>query len=180
MWGGSMKSGQSLPHPSDKGRSRGKRIVLRAVGSSSIYEFVFPPCVKERTEDIQEVYKMLQAGETEVAQAELLWLLEDCPELLEAHQLLGEIALSEGDLAKARAHFGRAFELGLKAIPREGIRGRLAADRPVNAPFFYAGRGLAITLHRLGQQKLAQEVVYRLLDLDPSDPLKLRELLQAE
>ena len=175
-----MKSGRSSSQPSEKGQPRPKRIRFRAIGGDSIYEFVFPPCVNERAEDIREVYKMLEAGETEVAESELLWLLEECPELLEAHQLLGEIALAEGNLAKARAHFGRAFELGIEAISKEGIRGRLPADRPANTPFFYAGRGLAIALRRLGQNRLAREVLYRLLDLDPTDPLNLRELLHQE
>jgi len=142
------------------------------------YEFVFPKCVRERAEDIREVYEMLEAGETELAADELRWLLEECPQLLEAHQLLGEIALAEGDIRLARAHFGRAFELGLNAIPQRPWRGRLPADRPANRPFFQAGKGLIVTLQSLGQKKLAQEVLDRLLDLDSRDPLRLHELLR--
>jgi tetratricopeptide (TPR) repeat protein len=159
---------------------RGSKIGLRQIGQEPLFEFVFPPCVQERAEDIAEVYEMLQMGESQAAQDELLWLLQDCPELLQAHQLLGELALAEGNLHRARAHFGRAYEMGLQVVEKAGLRGGLPADRPANSWFFYAGKGLAITFQKLNQTSLAREIIYRLLDLDPTDPLQLRDLLRAE
>ncbi|MCS7239136.1 MAG: hypothetical protein NZ899_12840 [Thermoguttaceae bacterium] len=170
-------SGDDAPRRQSASKSR---ITLRKVSDEPAYELVYPRCVAERAEDMEEVYEMIRMGETEAAEDELLWLLTDCPELLEAHQLLGELALAQGNLARAQAHFGRAFELGLAALPPGKLPGRLPAKLPGNTPFFHAGKGLAVTLKQLGHRKLAQEVVHRLLDLDPQDPLRLREILRSE
>jgi Flp pilus assembly protein TadD len=141
------------------------------------FELVHPPCVEERAEDMEEVYAMLQAGETDVAVDELRWLLEGCHELLEAHKLLGEFAMTEGDLALARSHFGRAYDLGLAALPRKGLSGPLPYARPANRPFLEAGKGLACCLRGLGELKLATDVVGQLLTLDPADPLAVKDVL---
>ncbi len=153
------------------------RLTVRRVPGEDVFELVHPPCVDERAEDIEEVCVMLQAGETEIAVDELRWLLEGCSELLEAHKLLGEIALADGDLALARGHFGRAYELGLRALPRKGLPGRLPYARRANQAFFESGKGLACCLHHLGETKLAAKVIRRLLALDPTDPIALREML---
>ncbi len=172
----------SRPNRDDKRRrgSVGKqsRLGLRQLGDQPVYEFVYPPCVARRAEDMEEVYQMIHMGETEAAEDELLWLLQGCPELLEAHQLLGELALAAGNLPRAQAHFGRAVELGLAALPLSRLPGRLPANLPANKPFFHAGKGLAVTLRQLGHEKLAREILSRLLELDPEDPLKLGELLR--
>ena len=141
------------------------------------FELVHPPCVLERAEDMEEVYAMLDSGEIDVAVDELRWLLEACSQLLEAHKLLGEVALADGDPELARGHFGYAYELGLKAIPRGQLPGPLPYARPANRAFFEAGKGLAWCLHRLGESKLAAEVVEQLRKLDPGDPLGLGNLL---
>ena len=125
---------------------------------------------------MEEVRAMLAAGEIDVAVDELRWLVAGCNELLEAHKLLGEIAFSEADLRLARGHFGRAYELGLKAFPKRRPAGRLPYARGANRAFFEAGRGLAECLYQLGQSELAAEVVDQLLALDPSDPLELSRL----
>ena len=68
--------------------------------------------------------------------------MSDCRAFLEAHNLLGELALEEGNTPVAQGHFGFAYEIGIDSLP-PGFRGRLPADREYNAPFFLAGRGLA-------------------------------------
>jgi tetratricopeptide (TPR) repeat protein len=118
---------------------------------------------------------MLDAGEIDVAADELLWLLSGCDVLLEAHRLLGEIALADGDLELARSHFGYAYELGLGALGK-GARGILPYARSANQSFFEAGKGLAWSLEQQGEAGLAVEVVERLLSLDPSGPLGLKEM----
>jgi tetratricopeptide (TPR) repeat protein len=120
---------------------------------------------------------MLEAGEVDIARDELRWLLIDCRELIEAHRLLGEIAVSGGDLAMARAHFGYAYDLGRKAIPPDGLPGPLPYARKSNRAFFEAGEGLARCLGTLGEKQTATDVVQALLKLDPSDPLRLKDLL---
>ena len=108
---------------------------------------------------------------------ELRWLLEGCRGLLEAHRLLGEVALGDNDLALARGHFGYAYELGMAAIPRDGLPGPLPYVQPANQPLFEAGKGLAWCLMQQGEADVAAGVVERLLALDPSDPLNLKGLL---
>jgi hypothetical protein len=139
---------------------------------------VHPGCVRERAEDLDEVREMVEAGELEVATDELRWLLADCHEFIAAHALLGELALeSSNDIALARGHFGAGYQLGLQVLRRAGMPKPLLYSQPANRPFFAAGRGLAGTLARLGKLDMAKEVVATLIAIDPSDPLKLRAML---
>jgi tetratricopeptide (TPR) repeat protein len=117
---------------------------------------------------------MIHAGETEIAREELRWLLSDCSESITAHVLLGELAVAEGDLPLARGHFGAGYQLGLQTLRRAKMPQPLLYSQPANRPFFEAGRGLIETLQKLGKPQMAEEIVETLLELDPSDPLKLR------
>lgn len=150
---------------------------LRRVHGGDVWELVHPPCAEERADDLAEVEQMLDAGETDIAREELRWLLEGCRDLLTAHRLLGEIALAEGDWKLARAHFGYAYQLGVDALPPEGLAGRLAYSLPANRPFFQAAKGLAWCFRQLELADKAREVIERLLSLDSSDPLNVRALL---
>jgi len=156
------------------------KIRVRCVPGEETFELVHPRCAEQRAEDLEEVYAMLETGEAEVAVDELRWLLEGCNELLEAHMLLGKIALDDGDLALARVHAGYAYELGLKALPKGSLPGVLPYGRPANRAFFSSGQCLARCLVGLGERELAGDVVARLLALDPSDPLALKELLERQ
>jgi hypothetical protein len=120
---------------------------------------------------------MIEAGELDLAVDELRWLLSDCPEFIAAHALLGELALEKGDVALARGHFGAGYQLGLQALRRANLPTPLLYSHPANRPFFAAGRGLAWCLAKLGKQPMAREIVDTLLQLDPSDPLRLRAML---
>jgi hypothetical protein len=142
------------------------------------WELKHPRCARVREDDLAEVREMITAGETEIAQDELRWLLSECHDFLAAHKLLGDLALSENDMRLARGHFGYAYQIGLKAIDRAGAK-LLPFSRIVNQPFFEAGKGLAECLLKLGKRGLARDVIRRLLELDPSDPLKLRGLTEA-
>ena len=53
----------------------------------------------------------------------------------------------------------------------------LLYSQPANRPFFAAGRGLAECLAKLDKLEMAKEVVDALVEFDPSDPLKLRAML---
>lgn len=140
---------------------------------------VHPRGALERAEDLEEVREMLEAGEADVAVDELRWLVGGCSEFIEAHGLLGEVALAEGDFALARGHFGFAVQLGFKALERAKVGGPLPYGQPANRAFLEAGAGLATSLAKLGMMEKAVELVDRLVKLDPSDPLKLRAGLDA-
>ena len=90
---------------------------------------------------------------------------------------MGELALAEGDFALARGHFGFAVQLGLKALQRAKVTGPLPFSQPANRTFFEAGRGLAMSLVKLGLMEKAVALVQDLVRLDPSDPLKLRAVI---
>ncbi|NBW96287.1 MAG: hypothetical protein EBR28_06070 [Planctomycetia bacterium] len=145
--------------------------------SGIVWEFLHPRCARERREDIEEVEAMVAAGEAEIARDELVWLLTECPDFLEAHLHLGVIALEADDPKLARGHFGRAYELGLRAVEEAGDPRPLPYAREGNKPFFEAAKGLVHCLVATGRQRLAKDVVRRTAALDPTDPLGLANLL---
>ncbi|MGB4728557.1 MAG: hypothetical protein WBH86_14215 [Thermogutta sp.] len=167
------------------GRSRKKTDSQRRTGQSQgisvrriqgdVYELVYPRKARLLRDDIEEVYDMIAHEEWDLAVDELLWLLRECRELLEAHQLLGRIALFQNKLDLARAHLGHAYELGLNATGKD-FRGRLPFTQAANRPLLQATRDLVECLIRLNERDLATSVAQRLLQWDPSDPLHVRDL----
>ena len=145
--------------------------------SDGAWQLVEPRCAQDRAEDLEEVHKMIEAGEIDVAIDELRWLLNGCSDFLEAHTLLGTLAIEAGDLPLARGHFGYAVRLGVQALERAGAKGPLPYSLPANKALFESGKGLAWCLKELGKPELAAEVIGELLKLDPSDPLNVRGLL---
>jgi hypothetical protein len=126
---------------------------------------------------MEEVRAMIDAGAADVAADELRWLLEGCSDFIEAHRLLGELALSvEKDLPLARGHFGAAYQLGITSLRRAGSPAPLPYRLPANQDFFAAGKQLARCLHEMGKTHMALEVLEHLLKCDPTDPLGLREM----
>src|SRR5262249_6585124 len=87
---------------------------------------------------------------------------------LEAHNLLGELALEENDLSLARGHFGFAYEIGLDSLPK-GFRGILPSSTDYNRPFYSAGPGLAPCLIAPRQRAQGREVLKQLSRSDPRD-----------
>ncbi|MDZ4818974.1 MAG: hypothetical protein SGJ20_08385 [Planctomycetota bacterium] len=145
--------------------------------SDGNWAFVPPRCAKEREADLQEVEAMIEAGEIEIAREELQWLLQDCPENIAVHELLGEIALYESDLPLARGHFGFAWQLAQRAIAAAGNPAPIPFTLPDNQPFFAAGKGLVHVLQALEMRDRALEVFELLQASDPTDPLGVREVL---
>ncbi len=148
----------------------------RAKGEDA-WELVHPRCARDREDDLEEVRKMIDAGEVEIATDECRWLLSGCSDCVEAHRILGEIALGENDLPLARGHFGYAFQLGTKALNQAGVKGPLPYRIQANQGFLEAGKGLAWCLKQLDKREMAAEVVDQMLKCDPSDPLGVRNLL---
>jgi hypothetical protein len=141
--------------------------------------FVHPRCARDTAEDLEEVRLMIDAGELEVARDELRWLLADCPENMAAHVLLGELAVDAGDFPLARGHYGAGYQLGLQTLRRAKMPKPVLYSQPANRAFFEAGRGLIGSLEKLGKSTMADEVVATLMSLDPSDPLKLRAMVDG-
>lgn len=122
---------------------------------------------------------MIEAGEIEIARDELVWLLSECPDFLEAHVRLGLIALEDDDPKLARGHFGRGYELGLRALDAADGPRPVPHALPGNRPFFEAAKGLVHCLLATGRQSMARDVWRRIAPLDPADPLGIARLLQA-
>lgn len=140
------------------------------------WELVAPRCAVDRADDLEEVRKMIEADEIDVAEEELRWLLGGCSDFVDAHKTLGEIALLDHDLPLARGHFGYAYQICDKALERAGVRSGVPYRLAGNKAFFEAGKALAYCLRELGKADMAAEVVARLLACDPTDPLGLRAL----
>ena len=161
------------PGPSPSGLS------VRRTTDGKSWVLVHPRCARDQVEDLEEVRLMIDAGELDVALDELRWLLSDCAENIGSHVLLGELAAEMGDFPLARGHYGAGYQLGLQALRRAKMPKPLLYSQPANQTFFEAGRGLIGSLEKLGKSAMANEVVATLIELDPSDPLKLRAMLDA-
>lgn len=120
---------------------------------------------------------MLDAGELDVARDECRWLLEGCSDCLEAHRILGEIALADDDVPLARGHFGYAYRLGMQAMKQAGTTGPLPYRLAGNQSFCESAKGLAWCLVRLDKRDMAAEVVSQMLSCDPSDPLRIADVV---
>ena len=142
------------------------------------WEFVHPRCARRRRVDMEEVEAMVEAGETEIARDELIWLLSECPDFLDAHVHLGLLALEEGDPKLARGHFGRAYELCLRALEAAGNPLTLPYALEGNKPFYEAAKGLVHCLLDMGRRKVAEDVCRRIASLDHSDPLAIQRLVE--
>ncbi|HBO45411.1 MAG TPA: hypothetical protein DD670_16060 [Planctomycetaceae bacterium] len=144
------------------------RVTIRRVRSGDTFELVYPRSVLMRAEDMDEVRAMLKAGELDVAEDELRWLVGGCEALLEGHKLLGDLAAGREDWELARVHYAYAYELGAEAAKKGGLRGTLPYNRPNNRALHEAGRGLVNALRALNQPQLAEQVAKQLLAWDPT------------
>ena len=153
-------------------------VTVRRAKSGNEWVLSHPRAVREMAEDLEEVRAMIAAEETDVAIDELRWLLGTCSEMIEAHFMLGKLAVeADGDVGLGRGHFGFGYQIGLKALRRAKMPTPVPALHPANRSFFDCGRGLAWCLHQLGKSPMALEVVEQLLALDKSDPLSLANWL---
>jgi len=117
------------------------------------FELVHPRKVEETREDYEEGIELWKEGDPESARDALRYALSACHANLWVHVALGRIALSEfKDPSLARGHFGYAFELVERSLPRD-FAGPLPRDRPANRPFYEAIDGLIECLTALGQNR---------------------------
>lgn len=165
--------------PAPRGREA-ITVARREAPGGPAWEIVQPRCARRRREDIEEVEAMVEAGETEIARDELVWLLSECPDFLEGHVHLGLIAMEENDLKLARGHFGRAYELCLRAFEAAGSPQPVPYELAGNRPFHEAAKGLVHCLLETGRRKVAQDVCRRIAPLDPTDPLGIARLLERK
>ncbi|MGI9177461.1 MAG: hypothetical protein ACR2IT_06350 [Pirellulales bacterium] len=167
------------PRKKARGSAKERLAVARRESPSGVaWELVHPRCSRRRREDIEEVEAMVEAGETEIARDELVWLLSECPDFLDAHVQLGLIALEEDDPKLARGHFGRAYELALRILDAAGPPRPLPYLLEGNKPFFQAAKGLVHCLVELGRRQAAKEVCQRIAPLDATDPLGIQRIVQ--
>jgi tetratricopeptide (TPR) repeat protein len=160
-----------------KGGGKEKLAVARRdTPAGPAWELVHPRCSRRRKDDIAEVEAMVEAGETEIAHDELVWLLSECPDFLDAHVQLGLIALEEDDPKLARGHFGRAYELALRALAAAGSPAPVPYALEGNQPLFQAAKGLVHCLVELGRRQAATEVCQQVATLDPADPLGIQRI----
>lgn len=166
--------------PAKPNRTRDQlQAVRRDLPDGPCWEFVQSRCSRQRLDDIAEVEAMIAGGETEIAYEELVWLLSECPDFLEAHLHLGLLALEANDPRLARGHFGRAFELCTRALKAVGNPRPVPYHLPGNRAFHEAAKGLVHCLLDTGRRPMAAQVCTQIQHLDPADPLGLNRLLGA-
>lgn len=141
------------------------------------WEIVHPRCARDRAEDIEEAEAMIEAGESDVAIDELRWLLTDCSDFIDAHRLLGEMAVEDEDWPLARGHLGYCYDIANAALANAGAKGPLPHEREANrgllsATFLFAG-----VLCRMEKEKTAKAVLRQLLEWDPGDALGAADAL---
>ncbi len=152
------------------------KLDLRRV-AAGVWRLVPSRCALARADDMDEVDAMIAGGEPEIAADELRFLLQECPDFLQAHQTLGQIALEADDFSLSRGHFGHVFDLVRKLWQSHQADGQLPYQFAENQPVHESGKGLAWSLHQLKNDPLARDVVQQLLDWDPLDPLGVRAWL---
>jgi hypothetical protein len=141
---------RTKPRPTGQGAPASLPIGLLKLAEGE-FELIHPKKVEETQEDYEEGIELWKEGDPESARDALRYALSACHANLRAHVALGRIALADfRDPTLARGHFGYAFELGQRALPRD-FSGRLSPERPANCPFFEALDGLVECLKALGQ-----------------------------
>src|SRR4051794_7699360 len=131
-------------------RGRPGGLGLKALGPGE-FELTHPRCVEQMRLDYEEGIEIWKAGEPEEARDALRYALQGCGDNLWVHVALGRIALEDfRDASLARGHFGYAYELAERALPR-GFNGRLPRHRPANRPYYEAIEGLAACYEALGK-----------------------------
>jgi hypothetical protein len=134
---------------------------LKRLGGDD-FVLIHPKCVREMELDYEEGIELRKAGDPEAARDALRFALQGCGDNIWVHVALGRIALEEfRDPSLARGHFGYAFELAEKAIPRD-FNGRLPKEHPSNRPLYDAMDGLIACHEALGATDLASELKRKL------------------
>ena len=139
------------------GASRRGGLGLRPLGGTD-FVLVHPKCIHEMELDYAEGIELRDAGDPEAARDALRYALQGCGDNLWVHVALGRIALEDfRDPTLAQGHFGYAYELAEKVLPRE-FAGRLPRDHPDNRPLYDALDGLIAAHEAQGQLDLAGEL----------------------
>ena len=134
---------------------------LKRLGGDD-FVLIHPKCVREMELDFEEGIELRKAGDPEAARDALRFALQGCGDNIWVHVALGKIALDDfRDPTLARGHFGYAYELADRAIPRD-FAGRLPKEHPSNRPLYDAVEGLATCHEALGAADLAGELKRKL------------------
>jgi tetratricopeptide (TPR) repeat protein len=145
------RGNRRAPGGPEGGARRPGGLGLSRIQDSNDFELVHPRCVLQMRPDYEEGLEIWKAGDPEAARDALRYALEGCGDNLWIHVALGRMALQEfRDPTLARGHFGYAFELVERALPRR-FTGRLPRHLPANRPFYEAAEGLVACYEALGQ-----------------------------
>lgn len=139
------------------GKSYRGGLGLKPLGGDD-FALVHPKCIQEMELDYEEGIELRRAGDPEAARDALRYALQGCGDNAWVHVALGLIALEDfRDPALAQGHFGYAYELAEKVIPRD-FAGRLPREHPANQPLYDAMEGLIACHDALGAGNLANEL----------------------
>lgn len=122
------------------------------------WTLVPPHCALELEADLDDAEMLLKEGDPESARDAVLYLLEECQDLLAGHELLGRIAEREpADLAVAQGHYGYVFELTLKWLGNLALA-PMDKSKRINRTALACAEGLVRVLEKRGQKGKATQV----------------------
>ncbi len=127
---------------------------------------------------LDEAAQLAEFGDLTSARVQLLAALDEDLRRLDAHRLLGDLALDAGRAEDALAHYAVGASIGDLCVA-EPLDGVLPWEEPANRPYLACLRGCARALHRLGRERDGQAPLRRLLALDPDDGQGVVSLLRA-
>ena len=93
----------------------GNRVAVERARGGAGWVLSHPRAVRDCAEDLEEVRALIAAGEADVAVDELRWLVETCAEMIEAHFLLGKLAVEPDSQGRG---VGRALMQAAEAHAR--------------------------------------------------------------
>lgn len=134
------------------------------------WRFVFPPRLRQEEPELAKVCRLVESGQEHQAFYLLKDLLTRCPDYIEAHNRMAEFHSARGNFQAAFDHYRDAVRVGRGALPK-GFDGMLPYGTTTNQPFLRALHGLALVSVRLGKGDEGADLLRRLLELDPADPL---------
>ncbi|PIE18658.1 MAG: hypothetical protein CSA66_04315 [Proteobacteria bacterium] len=127
---------------------------------------------------LEEAARLAEFGDPEGAIALAHAALDEDLRRLDAHAILGDIALGADRVADALAHYAVGAAIGDLSVPAEGA-GELPWSEADNHAYLACLYGCARALRRLGRERDAAAPLARLLALDPDDGLGASGLMRA-
>jgi len=143
-----------------------------ALGLTDPSGIKLPPDLPERTE------ALAKAKTAQNPKSALNDIMQQAPDFIAGWAALGKIAFDQKEYVEAYAYYRVGYHRSLDKLRGSNWRGAglVSYDHEPNQPFFHAVEGLMRVSAVFGDIREAERCAQMLLDADPADPLKIRDL----